>query len=396
MAAVLASTLVSCTGKTEEREGVLVVTPSETVDDEPVHIRVTDLAPGQQIELTATATGLNGAIWSASATFTADGDGVVDLDRDAPISGDYRGVDGMGLIAAMAPGPAPTPTSTPTSSEAPASRSIADRPRDYQITVAMTGGRQVKITRVVIKPDVTVQELTVAEDGVAGVLATPAEPAGAGVLLIGGSEGGVLATATMALMLANHGYPTLAVSYFNSPGLPSELRDIPIEYFVTAANKLPGPVRVVGFSRGSEAALLLSALYPHLVAGTVLGAPAAKINLGFPNGGFAWTYGSTPRLDIPFDAIAGPVLAFAGSKDAVWPAADNIASLAEELGDRLESIVVDGAGHDVLGVPYLGADTEILHPVSGRRIQMGGSRQLNEQARRQTWTALLEFLAETA
>lgn len=395
MAAVLASTLAACTGEPEQREGVLEVTPQESLFDEPVHIRVTDLAPGQQIELTATGTGLDGATWSARATFTADGNGVVDLERDAPDSGDYRGVDGMGLIAAMRPRRA-APDPSATASDAPEGEpALGEVPTATAITLAVTDGDQAEISRVAVAPGVTVQTLTVAEHGVAGLLATPAEPAGAGVLLIGGAEGGTAALAATALMLAARGYPALAVEYFDAPGLPSELRDIPIEYFATAAGKLPGPVRVVGISRGSEAALLLSALYPDLVAGTVIGAPPAAINLGFPSGGYAWTLGNTPRLEIPFAAIDGPVLAVAGTNDAVWPSAENVTRLAEQLGDRMESIVIDGAGHDVLGVPYLGADAEILHPVSARLVHMGGSRQVNEQARRETWSALLEFLAQT-
>jgi dienelactone hydrolase len=388
MAAALAASLVACTDEPEEREGMLDVSPAVSLDDEPVHIQVSGLSAGQQIELTASATGLTGATWSSSATFTADDDGMVDLDRDAPDFGDYQGVDGMGLIAAM------SPTSAAPAPDVELADLMAAMSDEYPVRVAVTDGPSVEISRVNIAPGVTHQPLTVAEHGVAGVLVTPAEPAGAGVLLIGGSEGGVsFYAAKMALMLAAHGYPALAVGYFNAPGLPAELRDIPIEYFANAATKLPGPVRVVGISRGSEAALLLSALYPQLVAGTVLAAPAGRVNLGFPNGGFAWTFGNVPRLDIPYSAIVGPVLAFAGTADAIWSSADNVTSLGEQLGDRLQSSVIADAGHDILGVPYVGADPETIHPVTGNPIHMGGTRQVNEQARRDTWAALLEFLA---
>jgi dienelactone hydrolase len=386
MVMALAATLVACTGGPEQRAGAIDVTPAVSLGDEPVHVRVTGLAGGEQVELTATATGLDGATWSSSATFTADGSGVVDLDRDAPDFGDYRGVDGMGLIAAMAP-----PASTEPSGGVPSFDALPD---DYPITVAVSDGPQVEVSRVAVAPGVTVSPLRVEEGGVAGVLAAPAEPAGPGVLLIGGSEGGISPTLlAMALMLAAHGYPALAVAYFNAPGLPGELRDIPIEYFANAAARLPGPVRVVGYSRGSEAALLLSALYPQLVGGTVIAAPADRIYLGFPNGGYAWVFGNIPRLEIPFSSIAGPVLAFAGTADAVWPSADNLTRLSEQLGDRLQSLVVDGAGHDILGVPYASSDPVTIHPVTGHPVQMGGTRQSNEQARRQTWSRLLEFLA---
>jgi pimeloyl-ACP methyl ester carboxylesterase len=301
----------------------------------------------------------------------------------------------MGLIAAMDPtSDAPSDPSAPPSGEAPSQPSYSQLPAAYPVTVAITDGPDVEISRVVVAPGVTVQELTVAEHGVAGVQVTPAEAAGPGVLLIGGSEGGVsFLLVKMALMLAAHGYPALAVGYFNAPGLPGELREIPIEYFANAASKLPGPVRVVGLSRGSEAALLLSALYPHLVAGTVLGAPADRVNLGYPNGGYAWMFGNAPRLEIPYSSIAGPVLAFAGTDDRVWPSATYADRLAAQLGDRMESVLIDGAGHDVVGVPFVAWNPEFDHPVTGNPIHMGGTRQGNEQARRETWAALLEFLA---
>lgn len=413
--AVLVAALTACTGDPEPKEGVLEVTPESSRLDEPVRIRVTGLSPGQHVELTASMTGLDGRRWSARATFTADGDGVVDLDRDAPESGDYTGVDGMGLIAAMTPDTSTAEPSTrePSTSESPtveasdpaaaeedASESPADPPRyaempaELSLTIAVTGGAETTVQRVAVAPGVTVQDLTVAEHGVAGVLVTPSEATGSGVLLIGGADGGVgVGPLAMALMLAAHGYPALAVASFAAPGLPSVLRDIPIEYFARAANLLPRPVRVVGISRGSEAAMLLAARYPHLVAGVVLAAPADRINLGFPDGGYAWLFGNVPQLDVPFSTIPGQVLAIAGTEDRVWPSATNAATLKERLGDRVTTLVIQGAGHDVLGLPFLGADPATVHPVTGEPFHVGGTRQRNEQAHRESWDALLSFLA---
>jgi Dienelactone hydrolase and related enzymes len=378
------------------------VTPDSSLLDEPVRIRVTGLSRGQRVELTARMTGPDGQIWSSQATFKADNEGVVDLDRDAPESGDYTGVDGMGLIAAMSPDSSAPATTAPPTSDDPSSGAPADVPQyatmpaDLSITVAVSSGPETTIRRVAVAPGVTIQDLTVAEHGVAGVLVTPSEAAGPGVLLIGGSEGGLgVGYVAMALMLAAHGYPALAVASFNAPGLSSALRDVPIEYFASAASKLPGPVRVVGVSRGSEAALLLAARYPHLVGGVVLAAPADQINLGFPGGGYAWTFGNVPQLDIPFSVIAGPVLAIAGTGDRVWPSAANADALKEQLGDRLSTLVLEGAGHDVLGVPYLSANPAAVHPVTGEPFHLGGSRQANEQARRESWSALLSFLASS-
>ncbi len=379
MAVIVAALLVGCTDEPPPRIGQLEVTPSVSLLDEPVHIRVTGLSPGQLIELRATA----GGTLSSAATFSADEDGVVDLDRDAPEFGDYGGVDGMGLIASMAGPDAPV-------EPAP----VNQPPGEIAVTVSLTDGPEVQIRRAILGPEVTFRALTPEADGLVGALFQPSQAAGPGVLLIGGAEAGLSDTLVRAAAaLAAHGYPTVALAYFGLPGLPPELRGIPVEYFARAAQVMAGPVRVVGYSRGSEAALLLSGLYPNLVGGTVLAAPAAGVNLGFPRGGYAWTLGGSPQLDIPLDRIAGPVLAVAGTLDGVWNSSMNLATLQESLGDKLRPLVIDDAGHTVFGVPYALVPTVAAHPLAGERANLGGTRPANEQARRESWAALLEFLA---
>jgi dienelactone hydrolase len=382
LAGLLAATLVGCHGSAGPT-GVLEVTPIQSLVDEPVHVRVTGLNPGQRIALSASMPELEGARWASRATFTAGADGVVDLDRDAPDAGDYSGVDGMGLIASMAvQGPATTTGAS------------AETDGGFVLRISLSGGASIDLRRVVLASAVTTHELTIAADRVSGLLALPAHPTGPGVLLIGGSEGGLSKSMTwVAEVLAAHGYPALAIAYFHAPGLPGELQNIPIEYFATAARLLPGPVRVVGYSRGSEAAMLLSGLYPDLVAGAVLVSPAASVHVGFPNGGNAWTYHGAAQTQIPFDAIAGPVLAFVGTDDQIWPSGSYVQTLQYRLGQRLDTLEVDGAGHEMLGVPYLSFDPAVTQPLTGEQLDLGGTRLGDEQARRQTWAALLHFLA---
>ena len=77
-----------------------------------------------------------------------------------------------------------------------------------------------------------------------------------------------------AALLAAHGYPALTVAYFDWPGLPPALDGIPLEYFETAGKILasqpqvdPAHVLAMGYSRGSEAALLLADDFPHSSTG---------------------------------------------------------------------------------------------------------------------------------
>ena len=72
---------------------------------------------------------------------------------------------------------------------------------------------------------VTSRRLSVARDGVTGVLYRPKDtstrkPA---LLVFGGSEGGLNYVVTLeAAMLAAHGYPTLALAYFRATRLPAQ------------------------------------------------------------------------------------------------------------------------------------------------------------------------------
>ena len=100
------------------------------------------------------------------------------------------------------------------------------------------------------------------------------------MLIFGGSEGD-LGLPTPRCRSRFAGYPTLDIAYFDEPGLPSALRDIPLEYFARALRWLAHQPDVIanqlyvsGVSRGSEAALLLAVHYPKLVHGVIASSPS--------------------------------------------------------------------------------------------------------------------------
>jgi hypothetical protein len=74
----------------------------------------------------------------------------------------------------------------------------------------------------------------VREGGLVGALFSPASsetrPA---VVVLGRSEGGLLGEG-VAATLARRGYAALALAYFGTRSLPSELVEIPLEYFAGA------------------------------------------------------------------------------------------------------------------------------------------------------------------
>ena len=83
------------------------------------------------------------------------------------------------------------------------------------------------------------------------------------VLVLGGSEGGI--PDKLAKPIAEAGFSTLALAYFNALDLPQELEKIPLEYFDHAKlwlkkqkNVKQDQLIVVGWSKGAELALLLA------------------------------------------------------------------------------------------------------------------------------------------
>src|SRR5829696_60086 len=158
--------------------------------DTPVHVRVSGLAAGEEVTISAQDRDGGGRVWRSQAQVTADGGGVVDLDRARPRSGTYQGVDGMGLFWSMNP-PDGDPDQTVNSES---DQATYFPPEGASFTVDLTvavGDPQLathSLTRQWLGDGVTVRALRTDTDQVAGVLALP--PAGStprvAVLAIGG------------------------------------------------------------------------------------------------------------------------------------------------------------------------------------------------------------------
>ncbi|WP_263101117.1 acyl-CoA thioesterase/bile acid-CoA:amino acid N-acyltransferase family protein [Kitasatospora sp. DSM 101779] len=370
--------------------------------DAAVHLRITGLSGGEEVTVTSSADDHLGRRWAAHAVFRADRRGTVDLDSATPLGGgSYAAVDGMGLFWAMDPvgAPASQIAFLPAFPEVRSSFEV-------RITVAARG-RELgarTLTRRWSADGVTTRAVAVTADHVAGqlFLPPPGGPVRSAVLVFGGSEGGDSQKYTAAL-LASHGHPALAVAYFAEPGLPATLHDVPLEYFRTAAHLLaaqPGvgsaPVVAMGYSRGSEAALLIAEEYPDLVRGAVVYSPSAQVNGGLPNGGDAWTVDgrAVPHRLIPLDRVSGPVLAVAGADDRLWPSpgwAQSIGTAGPGEPAR-HALVYPDAGHGVGTFPYLSAPTRFVNPTSGRVDELGGTRAGNAAAQAAGWPQVLDFL----
>jgi pimeloyl-ACP methyl ester carboxylesterase len=130
-----------------------------------------------------------------------------------------------------------------------------------------------------------------------------------------------------AALLAAHGYPSLSVAYFDWPGLPSRVERIPLEYFETAVRILaaqpgtdPAHVLALGYSLGSEAALLAADYFPQVFHGAIVYSPSSFADPSQNDPGQpAWMLDGKGVVNVPIpeDDISGPVLALAGGDDAL-------------------------------------------------------------------------------
>ena len=207
-------------------------------------------------------------------------------------------------------------------------------------------------------PPQGVTRIDVREGGLYGELYVPAHarplPA---IILMGGSEGGVATISGMAAGFAKQGYATLALAYWAEEGLPKTLELVPLEYFDRAVDWLkarpevnPRAIGAIGWSRGSEAVLLLGSRNPDVRA-VVAVAPSGIVwqGLSYSNapGRAAWTVDgkplpyltpvavayrpdallrsvfiaalpqadARPETGIPVEKIHGPVLLISGKDD---------------------------------------------------------------------------------
>ncbi|WP_049797008.1 acyl-CoA thioester hydrolase/BAAT C-terminal domain-containing protein [Actinosynnema mirum] len=267
--------------------------------------------------------------------------------------------------------------------------------------------------------------------------------AAAGVIVLGGSEGGL--RELDAALLAGHGFAVLALPYFGAPGVPENLVDVPLEHVGGAvdalAERVGGPVGLVGGSRGGELALLAASVLPSVRAVvSVVGSGVVTQCVGAGKrlleilevDAAAWTWKGQPvpylphvvspgmraaivdgepvvlaeafdlgdgfpeDVEIPVERIAGPVLLVSGDRDASWPSAD----LSEVAHRRLEAndhphphehVVHPGAGHLLAGPPNRPQPDNVVDG-PGVRFEMGGDRATTARAKADTWNRTTTFL----
>lgn len=419
------------------------VSPATALLDVPVHITLSGFQPHQLITLNATLTnGLPGGELTASshAIFQADENGSVDLVSQAPLFGTYEGIDPMGLFWSMN-------VQTLRFYSAYSLDDFQFTPRSTEIHLTAEVNQkpvaQAVVKRVFVSRDVSITK--VKEDGLVGLFFSKPHPEPKpAVLVLGGSEGGIGSCSQFAALFASHGYPALALAYFQCDDLPTDIQQIPIEYVQRAVHWLkqqptvhPGKITVFGRSKGAELALVTASLEPDIHA-VIASSPSSTVNIGTDRA-FAdseifspqssWSFRGEPlpfvpwteeqsrqfrelldagqRIDqihkdawracewladaeIPVEKINGPIMLLSADDDHWWPAAEH----CERMVARLKA---KQFAHPVVHLRYADTGHGIRFPyIPTTRIeQNGGTPKNNAQASEHSWKEVLGFLEET-
>jgi dienelactone hydrolase len=393
----------------------LNVFPSRALADEAAVIRADGLQPNERVLIRGELVDGANEQWSSQADFIADGEGVIDTSKQAPVQGSYKEVSAMGLVWSMQPNEKHVPSYQPP-------RDLGPQAIEFQLVRKGQPVARAQLQQLAVADGL--QRITI-NGRLQGVLLVPNTTGPhPGVLVVGGSEGGL--PLRKAAWLASRGYTALALAYFRYDDLPPLLEGIPLEYFGSAlAWMMQRPeifrdrLAVVGTSRGGELALQLGSMFPEIKAVVAyvpanVRYPACCGNTRVP---YAWTWqgrplsfvdrrslrdpGAVANAVIAVERTRGPILLIAGDDDGVWDSLGMTDAITRRLKQAhfsfsYERLRYAHAGHRA-GRPEIVPTQHgsVRNPTSQREENLGGNTQGDAESSLDAIPKVLEFLRQS-
>lgn len=414
------------------------ITPETPLIDETIEIVVTGLAPKQRITLRLAESGVPGGKLEGSshAVFEADEQGEVHLSRQKPLSGTYEEVDPMGLFWSVEIDQLQF-ARTLHLDEIQFAPTMATVRLDLEADGQLLARKE--FSRRFISPDVEIK--LVRDNNLAGKFfckpGTVNKPA---ILVVGGSEGSLVSSSQWAALFASHGYPALALAYFQCENLPDDIRCIPLEYIRTAVQWLQdqeetdaSKIVMFGRSKGAELSLVAGATFSEIKA-VIASSPSSIVAIGScgcSNGRdhdpqSSWSYQGKPlpflewskdqcteaiarirnweRFDhihrmglqeegrvekatIPVEKINGPILLISSGDDHYWPSDLHCERIKARLARH-------SFPHPVIHLNYEDVGHGIRFPyIQTTRLRLnGGTAKNNAFASKDSYEHILRFL----
>jgi dienelactone hydrolase len=401
-----------------------LIAPADLSVPDPAPIRVDGLPPRALVTIETIRRDVGSkADVVAAAQFVADRKGRVNTAKLAPTSGDYQGVDPLGVFWSAKVSAAPVGQTT--------AGTVTIR--------ALVGRKPVATASAAIDP--TPAQLTTRTDtplpGAVWALPKAKGPHPV-IIVLGGSEGGNSTAREFAPLFAARGYATLGLPYYEPgfdpanavKGLPKAFIEIPADRLAEVKawlDKQPeadtSRIGIWGVSKGAEFALIAASRYAWVKAVTAVvptdlvwegwgedGPSRSSFAFGGqplafqPYAGMAAEYAKAAKGEpmdigkvhrqgrvafpdriaaarIPIEAFKGPLLLIGGGRDTVWPSGEmaaNIVITRRKAGLPVEAVITADAGHALAG-----PGTTPVAPLAPN----GGTEAANAKARAAGWRA---------
>jgi Acyl-CoA thioester hydrolase/BAAT N-terminal region len=212
----------------EARHGAvrLALSPAAAPLDASLDVSLEGAPPGADVTLDAVAADAFGTQWRSDLTLTADGAGRVSADAAALLwSMEPSSEEPVGIFAPAAE---------------PFALTVRDQARDGVVECSAVRGAAPGVRRI-----------AVSEGEVVGELHLPAgHSPHPGVLVLPGSEGGLDSQASLATLLAVHGYAALVQGYIGVEGLEDHVVAIPLERLAAGVRALAAAPKWTGRASG--------------------------------------------------------------------------------------------------------------------------------------------------
>ncbi|KAK2864349.1 hypothetical protein Q7C36_003503 [Tachysurus vachellii] len=387
--------------------------------DEAVQIKVSGLSPGKQVDLQATHQDDKGVVFKATATYTADERGEVDLNHHASSGGSYTGVEPMGLFWSLLP-------------EAP-HKKLLKRDASSPVLIhikALSDGK------------VLTEETNTRSFMLDGMQRVPVKHGRLrGTLFIPPGEGpfpGIIDLYTLggtvceprAALLANKGFVVFALAFYGYQDMPKTVDKIDLEYFEEGVRFLQtqpkvkkSGIGIISISKSGDLALSMASFLPNISATVCINTCSANVLFpllykdmiipAFSGNHKSAKVTSSGILDIrdilndpmkeektratviPIERASCSFLFIVSGDDRNW----NSGFFAEQVCKRLKAhgkanydlVTYPTAGH-FMEVPYMPHHPSGLHAAVGQVVAFGGEPKAHAAAQVDAWKRIQNFL----
>ncbi|WP_288892769.1 acyl-CoA thioesterase/BAAT N-terminal domain-containing protein [uncultured Sneathia sp.] len=308
--------------------------------------------------------------WQSEAIFLSDSNGIVSLKNSPSKGGDYIGIRDMGLFESLKSVSIVNKKHIRDLKNLPLNDVVS-----YKISVLSDGKLLAKTTFNRFYKNYNINHYDILRDSWQGRLFYEEDKnKKTAIIVLSGSDGGIEKAQNIAMMLSNHGFVTLAISYFGMNNQKSSLDRIPLENIEEALKYIQkltfvdsAKIGIYGRSKGAEYSLMFLTKYDGIKC-AVLNSPSDRVYEGLKgkrnSKHSSWTYGGkeisykpfkirefimnilTKKLSIDdsgvmdIENVTCPLLLITSIKDEIWDSYSASINIMKKAKSYEKSIVL--------------------------------------------------------